>query len=225
MQSSSKTSIVVALITAIGSIAAALIAGYYLLQNTTLQKTLDLTMTAYVKEQAETSAAQQVLNEPSSIGDTPYSVPTTPPVEIEQPPTETPKPIVILPTDTLMPVQINTNPNSTLSVGETWSTSGLDVLLQNVDFRFSDEMDIDFVFINNTGKTLFFNFNESTNVTLTDNNGNIYTWDNVYKQDVVLENGDTYTEQVFKGGNFSGAQYFIIELNIPGVITARWRYN
>lgn len=216
MQPSSKTSVVVAIITAIGGIIAALIGGYFLMQNTVLQKTLDLTMTAYVNEQ----------NASSNVIDTPYPTSTTPPIDVQQPPSETPQPIII-PTDTSAPqnISIDTDPNSILSVGETWTTNGLSVQLPSINFRFSDEMDINFVFINNTGKTLFFNFNESTQVTLKDDKGNIYTWNNIYEQDVVLENGDTYSEQVYKGGNFSGAQYFIIELNIPGVIIAKWRFN
>lgn len=215
MQSSSKTPVVVAIITAIGGILAALIGGYFLMQNTILQKTLDLTMTAYVNEQ----------NVSSNITDTPHPSSTTPPITVQQP-SDTPQPIII-PTDTLVPqnVSIDTDPNIILPVGETWTTNGLSVQLSSIDFRFSDVMDINFIFINNTGKTLFFNFNESTNVTLKDDKGNIYTWNNIYQQDVVLENKDTYTEQVYKGGNFSGAQYFIIELNIPGVITAKWRFN
>jgi hypothetical protein len=216
MQPSSKTPVVVAIITAIGGIIAALIGGYFLMQNTVLQKTLDLTMTAYVNEQ---NASSNVIN-------TPYPTSTTPPIDVQQPPSETPQPMVI-PTDTSVPqnISIDTDPNSTLSVGETWTTNGLSVQLPSINFRFSDEMDINFIFINNTGKTLFFNFNEGTQVTLKDDKGNIYIWNNIYEQDVVLENGDTYSEQVYKGGNFSGAQYFIIELNIPGVIAAKWRFN
>ena len=139
-------------------------------------------------------------------------------------PTDTPQPPAI-PTDTPTAVVINTDPNATLSVGETWHTNGLDVMLREASFRFSDELDLYFVFSNNTGKTLFFHFDEEMHVTLTDNNGKIYTWRYHYDQDVVLENGDTYTEQVYKGGDFSGAQYFIVELNIPEIITAKWRYN
>lgn len=215
MQPSSKTPVVVAIITAIGGIIAALVGGYFLIQNTVLQKTLDLTMTAYVREQ----------NASSNVTDTPYPTSTTSPIDT-QPPSDTPLAIVI-PTDTLIPqnVSVDTDPNSILSVGETWTTNGLSVQLPSINFRFSDEMDINFIFINNTGKTLFFNFNEGTHVTLKDDKGNIYTWNNIYQQDVVLENKDTYSEQVYKGGNFSGAQYFIIELNIPGVITAKWRFN
>lgn len=216
MQQSSKTSVVVAVITAIGGIIAALIGGYFLMQNTVLQKTLDLTMTAYVNEE----------NASQNSTDTPYPTPTTPPTDVQQPPSGTPQPIVI-PTDTSVPqnISVDTDPNSTLSVGETWTTNGLSVQLPSINFRFSNEMDINFIFINNTGKTLFFNFNENTQVTLKDDKGNIYTWNNIYEQDIVLENGDTYSEQVYKGGNFSGAQYFIIELNIPGIITAKWRFN
>jgi hypothetical protein len=215
MQPSSKTPIIVAIITAIGGVIAALVGGYFLMQNTILQKTLDLTMTAYVKEQ----------NASSNFTNTPYPTSATSPIDI-QPPSDTPLPIVI-PADTTAPqnVSVDTEPNSILSVGETWTTNGLSVQLPNINFRFSDEMNINFIFINDTGKTLFFNFNESTHVTLKDDKGNIYTWNNIYQQDVVLENKDTYSEQVYKGGNFSGAQYFIIELNIPGVITAKWRFN
>ena len=215
MQPSSKTPVVVANITAIGGIIAALVGGYFVMQNTVLQKTLDLTMTAYAREQ----------NASSNVTDTPYPNSTMPPIDI-QPPSDTPQPIVV-PIDTLAPqnVSIDTDLNSVLSVGETWTTNGLSVQLPSISFRFSDEMNINFIFINNTGKTLFFNFNESTQVTLKDDKGNIYIWNNIYEQDVVLENGDTYSEQVYKGGNFSGAQYFIIELNIPGVIIAKWRFN
>jgi len=215
MQPSSKTPVVVAIITAIGGIIAALVGGYFVMQNTVLQKTLDLTMTAYAREQ----------NASSNVTDTPYPNSTMPPIDI-QPPSDTPQPIVV-PIDTLAPqnVSIDTDLNSVLSVGETWTTNGLSVQLPSISFRFSDEMNINFIFINNTGKTLFFNFNESTQVTLKDDKGNIYIWNNIYEQDVVLENGDTYSEQVYKGGNFSGAQYFIIELNIPGVIIAKWRFN
>ncbi|MBL8090609.1 MAG: hypothetical protein JNJ43_09795 [Anaerolineales bacterium] len=214
MQPSSKTLILVAIITAIGGILVALIGGYFLMQNTILQKTLDITMSAYVNEQ----------NFPSKVTDTPYFTSTSLPINVQQP-SNTPQPII--PTDTLVPqnISIDTDPNSILPVGETWTSNGLSVQLSSIDFRFSDVMNINFIFINNTGKTLFFNFNESINVTLKDDKGNIYTWNNVYQQDVVLENKDTYSEQVYKGGSFSGAQYFIIELNIPGVITAKWRFN
>ena len=164
MQPSSKTPVVVAIITAIGGIIAALVGGYFVMQNTVLQKTLDLTMTAYAREQ----------NASSNVTDTPYPNSTMPPIDI-QPPSDTPQPIVV-PIDTLEPqnVSIDTDLNSVLSVGETWTTNGLSVQLPSISFRFSDEMNINFIFINNTGKTLFFNFNESTQVTLKDDKGNIY---------------------------------------------------
>ncbi|MBK9926634.1 MAG: hypothetical protein IPP66_15265 [Anaerolineales bacterium] len=133
--------------------------------------------------------------------------------------------IVIPDTPTPENISYDTAPDSILSVGEVWTTNGLSVQLRDAQFKFGDEMDLYFEFTNNTGKTLFFNFNEANHVTLKDDKGKVYTWNYTYQQDVVLENGRTYSEQVFKGGNFSGIQYLIIELNIPDVIKATWRYN
>lgn len=152
--------------------------------------------------------------------------PVTPTPTTEINPTPTIETIVVIPnTSTPENLSYDTDPSRILSLGETWITNGLSVQFQKAEFLFGDEMDLHFVFINNTGKTLFFNFNESINVTLRDDRNQIYTWDNVYQKDVVLENGNTFSEEVFKGGNFSGAKYFIIELDIPGLINAKWRYN
>ncbi len=219
-QKSNAVLIVIAIIGVVGTIVASAIGviGNYNIEK--IRQEAELTKIALVSIATQGGATQ------ASMASTISASTNTPLPTNTLRPTDTPQPIVIF-TDTSVPqnISIDTDPNSTLPVGETWTTNGLNVQLPSVDFRFSDEMDINFIFINNTGKTLFFNFNESTQVILKDDKGNIYTWNNIYEQDVVLENGDTYSEQVYKGGNFSGAQYFIIELNIPGIITAKWRFN
>jgi predicted small secreted protein len=167
------------------------------------------------------------------LGNCPVPTPTitnTPapaPTETNIPaPTNTKEAVVVI-SETPQPENItyNTDPNSILSVGETWTTNGLSVQFQKAEFLFGDEMDLHFVFMNNTGKTLFFNFNENVNVTLRDDKNHVYTWDSIYQKDVILNDGETFSEEVFKGGKFSNAKYLIIEVNIPEIITAKWRYN
>ena len=134
-----------------------------------------------------------------------------------------------LPTDRpLAPTSVpssDTPPGTILPVGQTWTAKGISARLAKVTFAFGNEADLVFEITNMSGKTLFFHFNENTHVTMQDDRGKSYSWGNTYEQDVILEDGRTYSERVFKGGNFSGAKYFIITLDLPGIIYAQWRYN
>jgi hypothetical protein len=118
----------------------------------------------------------------------------------------------------------NTPVGSVLRVGEAWTLDGLSVHLERIDFSMG-YASIYFSFHNTTGRTLFFHMNENLNVTMEDDQGRFYTWSHAYKQDVTLEQGRTYNERVFKDGPFTGANYFIISLDLPGIIYAQWRYN
>lgn len=63
------------------------------------------------------------------------------------------------------------------------------------------------------------------NVTLQDDKGNFYSWSHPYMNEVSLENGKNYQERVYRDGPFTGADYLIITLDLPGLIYAKWRYN
>lgn len=119
----------------------------------------------------------------------------------------------------------NTQPGTVLNIGQTWTTDGLSVQLERVDLSNFGDATIFFNFYNETGRTLFFSFNENLNVTMQDDKGNFHPWAHTYKQDVALEDGNTYREGVHKKGPFTGAEYLIITLDLPGLIHAQWRYN
>lgn len=139
------------------------------------------------------------------------------PTDTPIPPTSTPLPTPTLPSDT--------PPGTVLSVGETWITRGFKARLDRVEFEYGNIAELYFTLMNTTGRTLFFYFNPKEHVTMQDDLGRFFTWRHPYDNDIILENGDSSTFQIFKGEDFSGSSYFIITLNIPDLIYAQWRYN
>jgi hypothetical protein len=142
-------------------------------------------------------------------------------------PTNVPAPTI---EPTLLPLLVDsslpgTPPGTVLQVGETWTTGGFSVQLVSLKFCCGDEADLQFLFTNNTRRAVFFHLNENSHVTMQDDIGKSYTWDYTYEEDIILENGDSWNEQVFKVGNFSGIKYLIVTLNLPNLIYAQWRYN
>jgi hypothetical protein len=118
----------------------------------------------------------------------------------------------------------NTNPGSVLSVGETWITNGFYVQLQRVEFLFGDEANLYFIFTNRTGRAINLYINHDVNVSMKDDKGNIYTWASHYEKNASINDGQTWSDEVFKGGNLSRAQFFIIKLDLPGLVSAQWKY-
>jgi len=194
------------------------------------------TMEALATTIAEQQEAQEPAQATSTVPPTPSPVPPTPtpvvvvvtatpqaaptlvsPTNTPMPPTSTPLPTPTLPNDT--------PPGTVLSVGQTWTTGGFSARLDRIEFVYGNEADLYFTFTNMTGRTLFYHLNEKEHITMQDDLGRFFSWGHPYDNDVILENEESYTEQVFKEGDFSGASYFIITLNIPNLIYAQWRYN
>lgn len=177
-------------------------------------------------------AAEAPKTEPTPLPTyTPYPTYTQPPSgggQVAPPePTATTaaKPPVTEPEQPIVQQQpTDTPPGTVLQVGETWISNGLYVQLKDIEFLFGDEADLQFYFTNQTNRTINLSINHDVHVTMRDDKGNLYTWASPYQKEASINPGQTWFDEVYKGGKISQAGYFIIELNIPGVIQATWKY-
>jgi hypothetical protein len=216
--------IIIAIIGVMGTIIGATITvnGNYNVEK--LRQETELTRIALVAIATQGGATQMVLlntvNAPTQ-----QPAPTQPPAPTYTPyPTLTVEPTAIstiIPTIDTRPT--DTPPGTVLQIGQTWRTKGFSIQLKNLTFAFGDEADLEFTLTNNTGHTLFFHFSNDTHVTMKDDLGHIYNWATPYEYDIILENGSSEYLRLYKGGNFSGIQYLITTVDLPGLIYAQWK--
>lgn len=137
------------------------------------------------------------------------------------------------PTDIVIanPTKADTPSNSLLSLGETWTKDGLSVRLTEVEpgipgIRFS------FVLENSTESTMYFGF-DTGNVTVTDNNGKLYSHKNDCKKQIELDAGksDYRIETYCPGGDAlegdlfdTMVQFFMVTVtNLGRIDNATWK--
>lgn len=145
-----------------------------------------------------------------------YTPETKPPTYTNTPTTQ--------PTVIVQSTPTDTPPDTVLQVGETWISKGLYVKLDYIQFAFGDQADMSFTFTNKTDRAINLYFNHDTHVTMKDDKGNVYTWDYLYEENASINPGSWWNDRVLKGGDLSRASYFIIQLEIPGIISAQWKY-
>ena len=150
----------------------------------------------------------------------PASTPV-PPSETPIPPSATPQPIV----PTSAPVSQDTAAGTILPMNGTWISDGVYVRMW-ADFSspLLNQVELHYSISNQSQRILMFHLNENINITMQDDQGKIYSWSWDYKGDYVLEAGESYSDWALKEGPFTGS-YYIITMDIPGVIYGQWRIN
>lgn len=244
MAGEGKNTITAAIIAGIFAVIAAIIGVIGISLNTRTEISATQTAEALRETKTAVAAAMQAgpKETPRPVAEAPKTEPTplptyTPYPTYTQPPsgggqaapqeptaTTAAKPPVTEPEQPIVQQPTDTPPGTVLQVGETWISNGLYVQLKDIEFLFGDEADLQFYFTNQTSRTINLSINHDMHVTMRDDKGNLYTWASPYQKDASINPGQTWFDEVYKGGKISQAGYFIIELNIPGVIQATWKY-
>lgn len=119
----------------------------------------------------------------------------------------------------------NTTPSETLlRVGDTKTSSkGISVQLTQIEFPAPNEIHLHFTFTNKSAKVMKIALDHNRDVSLTDDLGNAYSWATTFNWEVSIYPGTSRNDEVKRRGDVSQASYFIVKLDIPGIISAQWR--
>ncbi len=111
-----------------------------------------------------------------------------------------------------------------LRVGESATApNGISVTLTKVEFPAGNEVHLHFTFTNPSAKVMNISLDHNRDVTLTDDKGNVYTWATAFTWAVSISPGTSRNDEVKRRGDVSRAGYFIVKLNIPGLLSAQWK--
>lgn len=124
---------------------------------------------------------------------------------------------------TIQPQASDTPSETFLRVGESWTGNGLSIQLKEVEFPAGDEVHLHFAFTNQTKKVINISMDHNRDISLTDDKGKVYNWATAFSWDVSIYPGTTRNDEVKRRGDVSRASYFIIKLEIPGLVSAQWK--
>lgn len=121
--------------------------------------------------------------------------------------------------------QVGVTPAGTLlRVGESYtSKSGIAVKLTQVEFPAGNEVHLHFTFTNQSPKVMNLALDHNNNVTLTDDLGGVFTWASDFTWAVTIYPGTSRNDEVKRRGDVSQSSYFIIKLDMPGLLSAQWK--
>lgn len=111
-----------------------------------------------------------------------------------------------------------------LRVGDTkTSSNGISVQLTQIEFPAPNEIHLHFTFTNSSSKVMKLVLEHNRDVSLTDDQGNVYNWASTFTWEVSIYPGTSRNDEVKRRGDVSRASYFIVKLDMPGIISAQWR--
>lgn len=114
-------------------------------------------------------------------------------------------------------------PDVMLKVGEDVTSNGITVKLTQVEFPSANEVHLHFTFTNTTKKVVAIKLNHNRDVTLTDDKGTVYSWASDFDWEVSIYPGTSRNDEIKRRGDVSKANYFVIKLTVPDLLSAQWK--
>lgn len=166
-------------------------------------------------------AGMQIQGAKPKQTDTPMPVNLATPAGV---PTQTETPAATLAVDSGSDAQPQaTDDAALLKVGESVSNKGMTVTLTQVEYPAWNEAHLHFTFTNTTNKVIKVSVNHNRDVTMTSDNGTVYSWASDFSWEVSILPGTSRNDEIKRRGDISKANYFIIKLDVPGLVSAQWK--